>query len=174
MRYKINLLPPIEQTFLDRIIFFSFNYLRYILVLTMLVVLGVFIYRFTVDQEIVDLKESLRQKQQIVNVSAPLLEQAGGYGDRILGIKVVLADQYQFTQMLTYYLNVFPEKITASKISVKKDEISLSGQSVDLNTVQNFYTRLKMDKKFMIYDLSNLRKVEGGYSFSLILKTFIS
>jgi len=76
MKYQINLLPKKEKDFVDRGIYFALHYLRYVLVLTQIVVIAVFFYRFQIDQEIIDLKDELTQKQEIVAVSAPLLSEA--------------------------------------------------------------------------------------------------
>jgi len=68
MRHRINLLEKKEQSLLDRLTFFGLNYLRYIIVITQLVVIGVFFYRFQIDQRIIDLKEGVEQKKEIVNI----------------------------------------------------------------------------------------------------------
>ncbi|PJB87766.1 hypothetical protein CO083_05355, partial [Candidatus Roizmanbacteria bacterium CG_4_9_14_0_8_um_filter_34_12] len=64
MKYKINLLLPKEKNWLDKVIYFGLNYLRYILVITQTVIIMVFFYRFKIDQEIVDLKDAVKQKQE--------------------------------------------------------------------------------------------------------------
>ncbi|MDO8741626.1 MAG: hypothetical protein Q7J11_00595, partial [Candidatus Roizmanbacteria bacterium] len=61
MKYKINLLEKKETSLLDKLTFFGLNYLRYIIVITQLVVIGVFFYRFQIDQSIIDLKEGVNQ-----------------------------------------------------------------------------------------------------------------
>ena len=68
MKYKINLLLPKEKNWLDKVIYFGLNYLRYILVITQTVIIMVFFYRFKIDQEIVDLKDAVKQKQEIIIV----------------------------------------------------------------------------------------------------------
>jgi len=73
MRYNINLIEKKEVSLLDRLIFFCLNYLRYIIVITQLVVIGVFFYRFQIDQRIIDLKEGVDQKKEIVKIVLPLL-----------------------------------------------------------------------------------------------------
>ncbi len=57
MKYKINLLLKKEEGILDKIYIFLVNYLRYIIVITQFVVIGVFFYRLQVDQRVIDLKE---------------------------------------------------------------------------------------------------------------------
>jgi len=174
MKYKINLLPPPQLSFIDKTVFFSYNYLRYILVFTQLVVLGVFTYRFTVDQDIVDLKDSLRQKQDIVKVSSPLLQQGAVVDDKIRNIKSVISKQDEFNQMIAYYLSVFPEKISATKLQIDSDKIYLEADTTDVNSIQSFYGRLKKDSRFKKLDLGSIQKTDSGYSFTLTLSSFSS
>jgi Tfp pilus assembly protein PilN len=172
MRYKINLLPPPQQSFIDKAIFFSYNYLRYILVITQMVVLGVFTYRFTVDQDIVDLKDRLRQKQEIVKVSKPLLAEGAVIDDKIRNIKSIISKQQETLDMISYYLSIYPEKISATHLTIQQNEVSLEGRTSDINVLQSFYKRLKDDNKFKSSELKNVEKTDTGYSFSMSLRMF--
>ncbi len=174
MKYKINLFPTPKQTFLDRIIYFSFNYLRYILVITQLVVVGVFTFRFTVDQEIVDLKDKLKQKQDIVQVSSPLIKEGVIIDNKIKNVKDLLTKQKKFNDMLAYYLSVFPEEVVATSITIDDDQIILQGNTSDPTILQSYYNRLKKDQKFKDVQLRNLQKSDTGFTFSLSLKMYVS
>jgi hypothetical protein len=174
MKYHINLFTPAEQTYVDKIILFSMVYLRYIIVWTMLVVLGVFMYRFTVDQDIVDLKDTLKQKQEIVEVSKPLLDQAAIIDNRTGEIKKLLGGQDSMAAMLNYYLSIFPEKITTTKMSVLPTGIQLEGTAKEAAVIQDFYTKIKNDKRFKTASITDLRKADTGYIFTLSLKDYIN
>ena len=78
MKYQINLLQEKEKDISGKIIYFALHYLRYILVVTQIVVIAVFFYRFKIDQEVIDLRDELKQKQEIVQVSSPLLKRSSG------------------------------------------------------------------------------------------------
>ena len=69
---NINLFPVSERTFSEKVLYFSLHYLRYIIVLTQITVIAVFFFRFKVDQEIIDLKEKVTQKQEIFKITKPL------------------------------------------------------------------------------------------------------
>ena len=64
MKYKINLLSKRlnKQSFLKKLNYFTYNYLRYILVITQLVVMSVLFFRFSIDQRIIDLKDEIYQQ----------------------------------------------------------------------------------------------------------------
>jgi len=108
MKYKINLLPEKERDFLDKGIYFVVHYLRYVLVITQIVVISVFFYRFKIDQEIIDLKDELQQKQEIVAVSGSLLKEAEIVDLKTKQIREILVNQALFAEPFTYFLDTFP------------------------------------------------------------------
>lgn len=86
MKYRINLLPQKETPLTEKIVYFALNYLRYIIVITQLVVIAVFFYRFQIDQKIIDLKESVDQKKEILQIVLPLLNQASNIDKKTMAV----------------------------------------------------------------------------------------
>ncbi len=172
MKYRINLLPERKQTVLDRIIFFSFNYLRYILVVTQLVVICVFMYRFNIDQEIVDAKDTLHQKQEIVRVSQPLLKEGDTMYKRVQNISTLVKSQDTTSQMLSYILGRFPEQFFLTDLEVKGDSLKLEGSTGDANVIKIYFSRLKKENRFKEINLTNISKTTDGYFFTFLLNKF--
>lgn len=172
MRYKINLLQEKEASLFDRVMYFFLNYLRYIIVITQLVVIGVFFYRFQVDQSIVDLKESVDQKVEIIKTVMPIVKQAEEIDSRTKEIKKILALQQINSSMMSYFLSVFPQDIYLNNLNIKGNSISFNGTTLDSRILQLFYSALKKDNKFVAVDLQNIKKTETGYSFNMNLNTF--
>ncbi len=172
MKYSINLLNEKEKPLLDRVMYFFLNYLRYIIIITQLVVIAVFFYRFQIDQRIVDLKESVDQKKEIVQVVLPLLQQADIIDQRSTEAKKIFKKQQQLTSMMQYFLSQFPSNITLVTLEINPNSLKATGNSFDARQLQAFYTVLKKDNKFTDIQLLNLRKTEIGYSFVLNLNNF--
>ncbi len=173
MRYKINLLPPKEKSLVDKIIYFALNYLRYILVITQIIVIGVFFYRFKIDQEIIDLKEELQQKQEIVLVSSPLFKQAEATDIKINEVRQILVDQETLKEMIKYLLTRFPEKIYLDKMTIQENSFKLEGFTQDIKTLRVFFEKIKKENRFKTVNLKNVKKTDFGFSFSFILEDFI-
>ena len=172
MRKRINLLLPKEQSLSDKLIYFALHYLRYILVITQIVVIGVFFYRFKVDQQIIDLKDELAQKQEIVLVSQPLIKEAQLIDRKIKSVTDILQKQELTSQMLDYILSRFPEQIRLNDLKISGSTIDMKGISESATVIQIYYARLKKEKKFTIIDLSNIKKTPVGFSFNLKLENY--
>lgn len=173
MKYQINLLTPKKKSFADQIIYFSFQYLRYILVITQLVVIGVFFFRIKIDQEIVDLKDTLKQKEEIVLISAPLLKEAKALDQKTTDIAQVLGLQSMSNQMLTYFLSNFPAALTLTSFKMSQTGIIMEGLTDDPGVVKMYYNRLKKDSRFKQVDLVSLTKKDTAYEFSFKLQSFV-
>jgi len=169
MRYNINLIEKKEVSLLDRLIFFCLNYLRYIIVITQLVVIGVFFYRFQIDQRIIDLKEGVDQKKEIVKIVLPLLNEVSKINKKTLIIEDTLLQQKKFSGMVNYFLSSFPETITLTNMEIKGESIKITGDAINVQHLQAFYSLLKKENKFQIVNLQSIKKSETGYNFVLQL-----
>lgn len=173
MKYRINLLPTKELTALDRVIFFSFNYLRYILVITQLVVICVFLFRFNVDQEIVDAKDTLQQKLEIIKVSKPLLDEGERLYKRSDNITQILSDQNSQVTMLNYVLQIFPTDLYLTDLEINKNSALLKGVTTNVDAIKEFNQRIQSDKKFGDAELLFITKAPDGFEFSFRLNNFL-
>ncbi|PIV09486.1 hypothetical protein COS31_02075 [Candidatus Roizmanbacteria bacterium CG02_land_8_20_14_3_00_36_15] len=172
MKYKINLMIEKKESLLDQIIYFSLNYLRYIIVITQIVVIFVFYYKFKVDQEIIDLKEGVDQRKEIIQVSQPLLKEAEAVESKINQIKPILKEQNSLLSQFNYVLSIFPEPIFLIKLRLDKDNLFLDGYSEDASAIKQFYYQLKNDKKFKKASLNNIKRVGLKYEFNLVLSQY--
>jgi len=158
MKYKINLLPEKERDLLDKGIYFVLHYLRYVLVITQIVVISVFFYRFKIDQEIIDLKDELLQKQEIVAVSDPLLKEAEIVDLKTKQIRETLVDQALFIESFTYFLNTFPLRLTIKRLDIQGGMYKFESITTDPETIRSYLARLKQDKRFKLITLGSIRR----------------
>ncbi|MFA5769896.1 MAG: PilN domain-containing protein [Patescibacteria group bacterium] len=171
MRYKINLLEKKSVGILDKLTFFGLNYLRYIIVITQLVVIGVFFYRFQIDQRIIDLKEGVEQKKEIVKIVLPLLNEVLKIDKKTAVISETIL-QKKFSEMVDYFMTSFPETIILTDMEIKGESIKITGDAGNAQHLQAFFALLKEEKKFKMVNLLSIEKTETGYNFILLLDKF--
>ncbi|HLD26920.1 MAG TPA: PilN domain-containing protein [Patescibacteria group bacterium] len=168
-RYQINLLQQRKkpEVLTDKLIFFALHYLRYIIIITQIIVIGVFFYRFTIDQQVIDLKESVSQKQEIIRTTVPLVNEVRAIETKTTVIKKLIDEQKKFLMHLNYITSIIPESIIISTVSISEQEIALEGKTTDLNSIRSLYERLKKDQKFQTVSLGEVKKDEQIFNFSL-------
>ena len=172
MKYKINLMPKKETPLMEKVLYFALNYLRYIIIITQLVVIGVFFYRFQVDQKIIDLKEAVDQKKEIVNIVLPLLNEANRIDKKTKEIETIIDKQNSFTLMVSYLLSVFPETVTLNSFESNEDSLKIMGIASNPKHLQSFFNLLKSEKKFNLVQILSIKKTEIGYGFIIALNKY--
>lgn len=172
MKYNINLLQKKETPFVEKMMYFALHYLRYIIIITQLVVIGVFFYRFQIDQRIIDLKESVDQKKEIVQVVLPLLKEGENISLRTKESQKILTDQKKFTNMMQYYLSQFPSSVNLNTLEIGSDSIKAIGTALSASDLQAFSSSLKKDQKFAHVELQNIKRNDYGYTFTMVLNRY--
>jgi len=172
MKYKINLLPEKEKDLLDKGIYFVLHYLRYVLVITQIVVISVFFYRFKIDQEIIDLKDELQQKQEIVAVSEPLLKEAEIVDLKTKQTREILVDQAKFAESFTYFLDTFPQKLTLKRLNIKLGIYTFEASTIDPETIRIYLGKLRQDKRFKKIVIGSIRRTGVDFSVPFTLSDF--
>lgn len=173
MKYLINLFPEHEKSTSEKIVYFGFHYLRYILVITQFIAICVFFFRFRVDQEIVDLKDTLSQKQSIVVSTEQLMGRVDEIDAKSKNIQTILDDQDLFRERYTYVIETLDPSIIVDDISLNVDGVDIKGSSVRVEPIRSYYERLLEEKKFNVIDLSSIERTADSYVFSMRLAEFI-
>lgn len=172
MKYTINLLPKPEETVVDKAVYFSFHYLRYILVMTQFVVVCVFFYRFRVDQEIVDLKDNITHKQEIINATRSMLEEVKDIDTQLTRTSNIISEQDTMNLMFSYILAIKPPSVTFNQMKVSSDAIHVVGLAEDVQSVKIFYDSLTADERFETILFNDIKREEEGYTFVFTLQNF--
>lgn len=174
MKYKINLLTLKKFDNVHKFIYFALNYLRYILVITLLLTIGVFFYKISADQDIIDTTEAVEQKHEILNVSKPLIAQSQNLNLKIQEIQKIFGKQSDFSRPLEYLMTRFPEGFSLTKLIVEGKSVGFYGKTTRPDLLQIFYARLQKEGKFKQVRLSNIEKNVGTVNFSFSLSEFVN
>ena len=172
MKYYINLFPEKEKDAVDKVMYFAFHYLRYILVITQFIVICVFFFRFKVDQEIVDLKDGLQQKRQIIESTKSLLDEVAFLETKTKSVGGIMKKQENFDGMYNYFVNNIPQDLVVTSINFAPGTVACEGYSVNPATIQKFKDQLVTEKRFKTVNLESVRKSTTGFSFTLKLEDF--
>lgn len=166
MKAKINLLPKKAVTWDEKIIYFGLHYLRYIIVITQIIVIAVFFFRFKVDQDIIDLKENINEKKEILKSAKPLLDEAIIISDKSQYIRELLDKQKKTDQLIDRAFAYVPKQVVLTTVSIDTSKVNIKGYSVSEVFIKLFYDRLikVIDTKV---NMKNVNKIDNSYYFDL-------
>lgn len=168
--YTINLLPKKKKQVADKLLYFVLHYFRYIIVLTQIIVISVFFYRFSQDQKIIDLKESFQQKQQILTITLPLIQEAQAVGANIKNVNRLLNYQDDFFSRFDFALGVVPQDIKLSYFQMDDISLEIRGDAGSINSIRSLNKRLQEKKEFTSSQIRSVDKtIQGEYSFVIYI-----
>lgn len=171
-KYKVNLLLKKKKRPGEDVVYFLLHYFRYILVITQIIIIVVFFYRLKVDQEIVDLNDTLRQQREIIAVLRPFVDDIRKKYARVEKVKLVIDQQETTQKKLDYILSVFPADFYLTRLTLDREKVVLEGKSVNYLTIMRFQNRLRKDKRFVNVDLQSVKKQGSLFAFTFELSGF--
>ena len=169
--YKFNLLERKKSAFASQAVDFLNHHIRYILIATELVVLGVFFVKILLDQKIVDLKETIDQKNQIIIAATPLIQNNNRMAKEIIEIEKLLFSQKTTYGLFTAVLDNVPSSVRLSNFSLKKNVVILTGATYNVVDIKKYEKRLK---KLLGEDTVVIKKITidaGKYTFDVQIQT---
>jgi Tfp pilus assembly protein PilN len=169
MKYAINLFPRQKSDVVERSVYFIANYLRYALVLSLLVVIVIFFLRISLDQQLIDEKEKLSLKQSIVTATKDLQADLNAAQFKIKTVQSLITSQDLFISKFEYINKVIPRQAIITKLTIEEKQIILDGTCKDYQLIQAFVAKLREDGKFEKVTLSKISRSTDEYLFSIEL-----
>jgi Tfp pilus assembly protein PilN len=167
-KVNINLIVKKEASFSNQLLSWALTYGRYIIIITQIIVLTVFFTRFKLDRDHTDLKESVSQKQALIESVASLETEIRRIQKNLADIKQVTANQNIPLNILRFLSEITPTNTTFSQISFAQNTIDFSATAENLRSFNFFLRKLQQDNKFSEVTLEDIaRKPDGRIEFKI-------
>lgn len=160
---SINLLSNQKGKTVDRVINWSLTTGRILVVVVELIALAAFLYRFTLDQQIIDTKQGIKQKQAIV---FNFKDQEAKF--RNLQERLLLASS--FSQTSATNVNIFkdvvaftPQGVTYNVLAVSAGQIRIDANVDSVNSLTSLANQLR---KYAPVESVSIDKIENKSSSS--------
>ncbi len=162
----INLLPNRNDTLLNQFLSWSLSVGRLLVIITETLALSVFLYRFTLDMQIVDLHDKIKNESIIVNNFKD-----GEVIYRNLQSRLSSARQYDASDdhvviLLKDIIELGKNKITFNNISVTNDAVDIQAQAQSAGLLSLFTQALK---NYPAIQGISINRVESKTSSSTII-----
>lgn len=163
--HSINLLRKKEKQFVDVLLDWAFEYGRYVILLTEAIALTAFVYRFTLDRQIIDLNDSIKNKQRFISLLKNNEEKFRNLQERLSQEQELTTKGGYASELLTFTITKVPSTFTVSKLTIDKDTLHLQADVTQPNAITTFVEELKAYK--LIKSVS-IDKIQNKPSNSLV------
>lgn len=145
---SVNLLGQEDFTHspMGKIVTWATTYGRYIMVGTELIVLLAFISRFSLDRKLTDLKETIAQKQSIIQTNLSFENEIRSIQAATTSVDALFTGQSAGLDAITTIQGFLPADVAIDNIEVTKDMIKGSFTSGTVESFSLFLARLKTSK----------------------------
>lgn len=140
---SINLLKKEEQSFLDRFIHWSLTIGRYIVILTETIALSAFLYRFTLDRQLIDLHDTIKQKQAVINLLKTNEETYRSVQDRIAIAGALSTTGNQTITLIQEILNFVPPEMIVNTITFTGERMRIEARVQSVGALSGFIKKLR-------------------------------
>ncbi|OGG26259.1 hypothetical protein A2960_04755 [Candidatus Gottesmanbacteria bacterium RIFCSPLOWO2_01_FULL_39_12b] len=178
-KLNINLVIKEEssESFSGQIISWAFTYGRYIIIITQIVVLSVFFLRFKLDRDHTDLKETVVQKQALIESVSNTEAEIRSIQTKLSHIRQLTTNQDAFLKVLRFFQENTPKDTVFLNLKITADKVSFKATAENLRSFNFFLRRLQQENKFKEVILDDIiRRPDGRIEFkidtSIILKGF--
>jgi Tfp pilus assembly protein PilN len=147
---SINLLPrdAFESSTLGIILEWSLVFGKWAVILTQLVVMGAFLYRFTLDRTLTDLRKSITKNVAVVKSYDQVERDFVLAQKQINQAKIALGSQETMLKTLGGIQQITPNEIWYDRITFSPENISLTAYAASLPGFGRFLTAVQSNPLF--------------------------
>ena len=167
-KYRFNLLDKKAKNIFGEVSGFLNDYARYIIVLTQLLVLVVFFVKIILDQSVIDLKEAIDQKNQIILTSKEMILTNNRLAEKAIDLNTLIGmNEKQYVRVVRS-LNNIPKTVTLSRLSLTKTKTLFNGTTPDPMDIKRMQLRLSQ-KLGQNITVTKISKEYNVYNFEIAI-----
>ncbi len=162
---SINLLKNDKNGIVERTINWALTVGRVLIIVTELIALGAFLYRFGLDQQLVDLRSKIKQEQTIVALQKQNEDTYRNLQDRLSVVSLADASMQKNSKIIKDVLGFTPVGMSFTNFTFTSDLLRIQANVNSVDALSSFVTSLK--KYPEVSDVS-LDKIENKTSNAAI------
>lgn len=164
---SINLLRDSGGNFIDKFVNWALSAGRVIVIITELIALGAFLYRFSLDRELIDLHSKIKQEQAVVVYLKANEETYRNLQNRLLIASNFSKQGRDKVDVLKQIISFAPPGITFNNITIQEDRARIDANSNSVSNLSTFVTSLKNYSRFSSIIIDKIENRSSSASISV-------
>jgi len=153
---SVNLIKKRGSDVVDKFIDWALNAGRLLVIITEVIALSSFLYRFGLDRQLIDLHSKIKQEETLV---AAFKDKEASY--RNLQDRIQLADKLSSTsqsqiKLLKDVVNLAPEGMTFEQLGISENSVSINAKYTFISSLTEFINLLKGYKKIKDVSINSI------------------
>ena len=140
---SINLVKNKQIPLFDKFMDWALTVGRLIIILTEIVAVAAFIYRFSLDERLIDLHSSIKQKQTLVSLLKADEDKYRNLQDRIALASTLSEKNAKTNKIVLNIIELIPGGVKINNLILNKDRITIDADTNSVLALTNFINFLK-------------------------------
>lgn len=166
---NVNLLKKNKQDFIDRFINWALNTGRFVVILTESIALFAFLYRFSLDRQVIDLHDKIKQKQGIVKLLQKNEDTYRGIQNRISVASSLQSQPGNLAETLTDIINLAPPDVYFNRVAVDPLTVRLDANVGSIPSLTSYIQKLKSYPKILSVSLDKIQNKSSIGSINILI-----
>lgn len=161
-RRAINLLPrdSFESSQMGIVLSWLLSFGKWAVIITQLIVMGAFLWRFSLDRELTDLKKSIAKNVAVIKSYEQIERDFVLTQKRLATAKTVIAQQKAITEELSTLASVTPLDVWYEKLTITPTSTTLAAYSRSLPGFSQFLSAIQRDTRYSSVSVARIQ--DGG------------
>lgn len=147
---SINLLPrdEFETSTLGVILEWSLVFGKWAVILTQLIVMGAFLYRFSLDRSLTDIRKSIDKDVAVIKSYEQVERDFNLTQKQVNAAKVAISSQGQLLKIFNDISRITPNEVWYDRVNLSPNSLSLTAYAASIAAFGQFLTLVETDPLF--------------------------
>lgn len=153
---SVNLLKKEGKSFFDKFIQWALTVGRILVMLTEIVALSAFLYRFSLDRKLIDLHDQIKLKDAYVKVLKSNEDKYRNLQERLAIATKLSKTSVDTTNLITDLIAFTPSDIIFNSLKISEDSVSIDANVQSVTSLTDFINKLKEYKAIRTVSLDRI------------------
>lgn len=159
---SINLIKNKQIPLFDKFMNWALTVGRLIVILTEIVAIAAFIYRFSLDERLIDLHAGIKDKQTLISLLKQDEDRYRNLQDRIALASDLMEKNAKTNKVIFDIVGLVPQGTTIESLAFNKDKLTLSTDINSVSSLTNFINALKDYPDIKAVSIDNIENKPSG------------
>ena len=165
---SINLIKNKQIPLFDRFMNWALTVGRLIVILTEIVALSVFVYRFSLDEKLIDLHSAIKQKQSLVSLLKQDEDKYRNLQDRIALTSSLLEKNAKTNKIVLDIVGLTPQGSRIDNLTFNQDKLTINASINSVSSLTDFINVIKDYPNIKAVNIDTIEnKPIGGLSVTV-------
>ena len=153
---SINLVKNKQIPLFDKFMNWALTVGRLIVILTEIVALLAFVYRFSLDEKLIDLHSAIKQKQNLVLLLKQDENKYRNLQDRIALASSLLEKNVKTNKIIPDIVGLTPQGARIDNLTFNKDKLTINASTNSVSSLTDFINILKNYPDIKVVSIDNI------------------